>query len=273
MPASALGLALAAAFGHAVWNLLLARARDPEAATAIAMLIGVGVFAVPAAVTWEVEEAVWPYVLASALFELAYIALLAAAYRRSELSLVYPLARGTAPVLVLGVAALALGAPTSAFQVVGVCLVTAGVLLVRGLRREADARGVGFGLAIAACIAGYTLVDNAGIERASPLAYLELVMVGPALVYAAAVALFREPASLRAELNGGSITAGLLILLPFALFLAALDLAGAAPVAAVRETSIVIAAALGALVLKERVGALRMAGAVLVAGGVVLVAA
>jgi drug/metabolite transporter (DMT)-like permease len=272
MPAAALWLALAAAFGHAVWNMLLARARDPEAATAIAMVVGLALFALPAAVTWDVDISVWPYALTSSLFELAYIALLAAAYRASELSLVYPLARGVAPVLVLLVGVAALGAATSAAQVVGVCLVTAGVLFVRGLGRQPDRRGVAFGLAIAACIAAYTLADNAGVERASPLAYLELVMVLPALGYAAGVVAFRGTAAVRAELNGSSLAAGVLILLPFSLALAALDLAPAAPVAAVRETSIVVAAALGALVLKERVGFSRMAGAVLVAAGVALVA-
>jgi drug/metabolite transporter (DMT)-like permease len=272
MPATALGFALAAAFGHAVWNLLLARARDPEAATAIAMVIGLVLFALPAALTWDVEPAVWPFALTSSLFELVYVALLAAAYRVSELSLVYPLARGVAPVLVLLVGVAVLGAGTSAAQVLGVCLVTAGVLLVRGLGRQPDRRGVGFGLAIAACIAAYTLADNAGVEHASPLAYLELVMMVPALGYAAGVLAVRGTAAVRAELNASSLAAGVLILLPFSLALAALDLAPAAPVAAVRETSIVVAAALGALVLKERVGLLRMAGAVLVASGVALVA-
>src|SRR5438067_850327 len=104
MPVTALVLALTAAFVHALWNLLLARARDTEAATAVALLVAVVAFAPVAAVAWRVDWAVWPFVVATGAFELAYFALLAAAYRRSELSLVYPLARGTAPVLVLGLA-------------------------------------------------------------------------------------------------------------------------------------------------------------------------
>jgi drug/metabolite transporter (DMT)-like permease len=272
VPTAALVLALTAAVGHAVWNMLLARAGDPEAATAVAMLVGVAAFALPAAVDWHVQASVWPFVLGSSLFELVYIALLAAAYRHSELSLVYPLGRGVAPVLVLVVGAAALGAGTNAEQAVGVCLVAAGVLLVRGPRRDADPRGLVFGLAIAACIAGYTLIDNSGVERASALAYLELVMILPAFGYAAIVTGFRGRTALRAAVNGASIVAGLLILTPYALFLFALDLAAAAPVAAVRETSIVVATALGALVLGERVSRARWAGAFLVAGGVALVA-
>jgi len=272
VPTTALVLALAAAVGHAVWNMLLARARDPEAATAIAMLVGLAAFAVPAAVDWHVDSSVWPYVAGSSTFELVYIALLAAAYRQSELSLIYPLGRGVAPVLVLIVGVAALGTGSSAAQAAGVCLVGSGVLLVRGPRRGADARGASLGLAIAGCIAAYTLIDNSGIERASALSYLELVMIVPAFGYAGIVLALRGSTALRAEVNVGSVVAGLLILTPYCLFLIALRLAPAAPVAAVRETSIVVATALGALVLKERVGRGRWAGAALVAAGVALVA-
>ena len=228
MPAAALAFALAAAGFHALWNLLLARARDVEAAAAVALLTAEIVFAPVAVVVWHVDAGVWPWLVGSGLFELAYFALLATAYRLAPLSVVYPVARGGAPVLVLLVSVVALGTATSARQVLGVCLVVAGVLLVRGLGR-ADAAGFVFGAAIACCIAGYTLVDKHGIAHANPVTYLELSMVVPTLVYAGAVA-------------------------------------------AVRETSVVVAAALAALVLRERVTAWRFAGACLVAGGIALLA-
>ena len=101
MPPEALALALGAAALHALWNLLLAREEDTEAATAIALLTVVIVLILPAALTWRVEAAAVPYVVGSAALELAYFALLAGAYRRHELSLVYPVARGLAPVLVM----------------------------------------------------------------------------------------------------------------------------------------------------------------------------
>jgi drug/metabolite transporter (DMT)-like permease len=273
MPASALGLVLAAAFVHALWNILLARARDTEAATALAIVVGVVVFAPAAILTWDVEAEVWPYVVGSTTFELAYIALLAAAYTRSELSLVYPIARGVAPVLVLIVGVTALGAGSSAAQAAGVCLIALGVLLVRGRRRDADARGVGLGLAIAACIATYTLIDNAGVEHAEPLPYLILVMTPAALVYAGAILWLRGPGSLRAEMNVSTLAAGVASLSSYALALAALQLAAAAPVAAVRETSVVIAAVLAWTILKEPVGFARLGGAVLVAAGIALLGA
>ena len=271
MPVSALVLALAAAFVHALWNLLLARARDPEAATAVALVVAVVAFGPVAAAVWDVQGRVWPFLVGTAAFELLYFALLAAAYRRAELSLVYPLARGTAPVLVLVLGIAALGAATSWRQAAGVCLVGAGVLLVRGLRRTAEATGVLFGLAIAGCIAAYTLIDKHGVRYATPIAYLELAMIPPTLAYAVGVATLKGVPALRAEANASSVVAGVATFGGYALVLAALQRASAASVAAVRETSVVIAAVLAGAILKERVGPERLTGAVLVAGGVTLI--
>ncbi len=270
MPASAFLLALGAALVHALWNLLLARARDPEAAAAVALLSAVALFAPVLAFAWELEATAWPYIAASSALELVYFALLGAAYRRAEVSVVYPLARGVAPVLVLVVGALALGAETNAAQALGVCLVGLGVLLVRGLRRPAGAAGVLFGLAIACSIAAYTLVDDEGIRFANAVTYLELTLIAPALGYAAGLAWLRGGAALRAEARLVSVGVGVGMWVAYGLVLAALARAEAAPVAAVRETSIVIATVGAALFLHEPVGRSRLAGAVAVAVGVAL---
>ena len=123
---------------------------------------------------------------------------------------------------------------------------------------------------IAVCIAGYTLLDDRGIEHADAIAYLELVVGIPGLVYLAAIwrrrgerpsarrcgrRPSRPPQRLRSRTSSSSL---------------AFDLAKAAPVAAVRETSVVIAVALAAIFLHERVGTARLAGAVLVVAGVAL---
>ena len=270
MPPSAFLLALAAAFLHALWNLLIARARDTEAATAVVVVVAVVVFAPVAALTWQVDSAAWPYIAASSCCHLVYFSLLAAAYRGSELSLVYPLARGLAPVLVLVVGVAALDAETTAVQALGVCLVGLGVLLVRGLGRPAGWTGVLFGLAIACSIAAYTLVDDRGIRYANAVTYLELILIVPAIGYALGIAWFKGGRALRAELRPASVVAGLGMWIAYGLVLAALARAEAAPVAAVRETSIVIATVGAALFLHERVGPSRLAGAVLVAVGVAL---
>ena len=133
MPLAAFALALGSAFLHALWNVLLARERDTEAATAVAMCASVLAFAPVAVATWDVDSRVWPFVAVTAVLQLTYFALLATAYRRAEISFVYPVARGVAPVIVLLVAVVALGVGASVAQAAGVVLVGLGVLLVRGL--------------------------------------------------------------------------------------------------------------------------------------------
>jgi drug/metabolite transporter (DMT)-like permease len=270
VPTSALAFALAAAAVHALWNLLLARARDVRAATAVALVVAEIVFAPVTAATWRVEAAVWPYLVASGALQLLYFALLATAYGRAPLSVVYPLARGTAPVLVLVVGVAALGRGTSWGQALGVCLVGSGVVLVRGLGQAAAATGVLFGLALAACIAAYTLVDKRGVAHAGPIPYLELSMLAPTLVFALVTLRARVAATVRAAIGWETVVAGLATFGAYALVLAALQRASAASVAAVRETSVVITALLARPLLNERVGPLRVLGAALVAGGVAL---
>jgi drug/metabolite transporter (DMT)-like permease len=270
VPATALGLALAAACVHALWNVLLARARDPEAATAVALVVSIVAFAPVAALTWDAELDVWPFTIGTGALQLVYFVLLAAAYRRSSLSLVYPVARGVAPVLVLVASVAILGKSTSGGQAAGVLLVGAGVLLVRGIGRHAEAGGIAFGLAIASCIAAYTLVDKRGLRHAAPITYLELSMIAPALLYACAIMRIKGREALSAELGPPTLAAGLATFGAYALVLAALQRASAASVAAVRETSVVLTALLAVGVLRERVSPARLAGAALVAGGVAL---
>jgi drug/metabolite transporter (DMT)-like permease len=228
------------------------------------MLCGCVAFAPVAVITWDVSSGAWPYVALSALFELVYFALLALAYARGEMSAVYPLARGSAPVIVLVVSVAFLGVSASAGAVVGVLLVAVGVVLVRG----GSFTDAWLAVAVGAAIAGYTLLDNAGLAFAGPLPYLELVLVAPALVYAGSVG--------RDRVVGGFgwrvVVAGIGMFGAYALTLGALRLAAAAPVAAVRETSIVVGVALGALVLRERVGWARFAGALVIVAGVAAIA-
>jgi drug/metabolite transporter (DMT)-like permease len=269
MPTSALALALAAAFVHALWNVLLARAENVYAATAIALLTAEVVFAIPAFLWWDVDRSVWPFLVASAALQLLYFALLVTGYSRAPVSVVYPISRGVAPVLVLVIGVLALGHATSAGQVAGVCLVGAGVLLVRGSRTGVG-RGVAFGLVIACVIATYTLVDKRGVEHAGALPYLELSMLAPALLYAVVVARVQGGDALRNELRVRTFVAGIATFAAYCLVLLALQRAPAAPVAAVRETSVVVTALLAARYLAEPVHWPRIAGAGAVAGGIAL---
>jgi drug/metabolite transporter (DMT)-like permease len=282
MSGGALALALGAAFLHALWNVLLAGTRDSVAATGALLLFGVVLLA-PAALVLggELSSEALPYVAASVVFELAYFVLLARAYRGGELGLVYPVARGSAPVVVLVVAvALGLGKGVSWLAALGVVLVAAGVLLLglssvgRHLHRidvqdSPHSRDLVLALAIGAAIAGYTLVDSEGLDHADPLPYLLLVAAVCAVAYNGALLAGGRARELRAELTPRMLGTAAATVASYAMVLAALQMAAAAPVAAVRESSIVIAALMAWLFLGEE---RRLGGAVVVAAGVGLIA-
>lgn len=252
---------------HAVWNLLLAGARDSQAFAAIVLLVGAVVGAPAAALFWEFERAGWPFLVATSALELTYFSLLAYAYTHAELSVVYPLARGLAPILVLAGAVAFTGAGTTPRQVAGVLLVASGILLVRGPRRG---RGALLAVLIAGMIASYTVVDKHGVQYVSPLAYLEIMSAATGLAYAGWIVFDRGAGPLRAELNRRSIAAGVGTFVAYACVLWALKLASAASVAAVRESGVLVATVLAAVYLHERVTAWRLGGAVLVVAGVAL---
>lgn len=269
MPLSAVALALGAAVLHAGWNVLLAGSRDTESSTAGMLVWGTILLAVPALITGGVSDEAVPFIAGSAVLELLYFVLLARAYGGGELSVVYPVARGSAPVVVLVFSAIALEESVPAGAVVGVLAIAAGVLLVglgavpfRFARESAQPpRDLLFGLAIGVVIASYTLVDSEAVEHADPIAYLALVVAPCALVYPL-VTKTQPDLGARTALTGAATFGA------FLMVLAAFRLAPAAPVAAVRETSVVIAALFAAVFLHEAVGVRRMAGAVCVAAGV-----
>jgi drug/metabolite transporter (DMT)-like permease len=230
------------------------------------------VFALPAALTWRIEAGAWPYIAASAALELAYFALLAAVYARADYSFAYPIARGSAPVIVLLISVTVLGVPVGLAAAAGVLAVTAGVLLVRGIGRAApDTASLILALGVGACIAGYTLSDDHGVRHAAALPYFQVVLVLSAIPYVAAVAYTRGSTALLEAVDRRSVPAGVAMVGAYVLVLAALERADAAPVAALRETSVVMAAAGAAIVGRERVPARRIAGAVLVVAGVALI--
>jgi drug/metabolite transporter (DMT)-like permease len=257
---------------HAAWTLLLANAPDSETATAAALAIAVAVFAPFAVLSWDVGAAAVPYLALSAVFELGFFATLGLALRSGHVSLVYPLSRGVAPVLVLAVSVVALGVHVSALQAAGVAVVVTGVLLVRGLDGAASARDTGLALACGACIAGYTLTDSYGLRHAAPVPYLECVLVLTILVYLPVMTRLKGAPAIAAAVRPRIAVAALCIFGAYALVLAALQLAPAAPVAALRETSVVFATAYAALVLGEPAGRRRLVGAVVVVAGISVLA-
>jgi uncharacterized membrane protein len=269
MPISALVLALGSAALHALWNLLLGRARDLQAATAATFVLALALALPFAVVWWNADPSVWPYALASTLLEIVYVLALVHAYRVSEISFAYPTSRGIAPVIVLAVSVAVLSHRVSLSEGAGVVLVGLGVVLVgsrRGVRVPGQA--VLVATALGATIAAYTLVDRAGIQRAGALTYFVLTLAGPCLAYPPLVG----ARAMRAALDRSVLVAAVANLGSFTLGLLALRYGSAASVLAVRSSSVVIATLLAARLLSEDVSHRRLAGSVLVFAGVVLLA-
>ena len=251
-----------------MWNLLLGRARDVQAATAATFLVSVAIALPFAAIWWRADASVWPWALASTLLEVVYVIALALAYRGGEVSFVYPLTRGIAPVIALGFGAVALGHGVSATEVVGVVLVGVGVIGVRGIGVRGDALALLLTATISTTIAAYTLVDRVGIHRSGAFTYFVLTLAGPCLIYPPLVGARK----IRAAIGWPIVAAAIANLGSFVLGLLALRHGSAASVLAVRSLSVVIATALAARVLSERVSRTRLAGSVLVFAGIALLA-
>ena len=220
---------------------------------------------------FDAEWAVWPFIVVTSLLQLLYFALLATAYRKAELSFVYPVARGVAPAIVLVVSVVALGHGTSVAQVAGVVLVGAGVLLVRGLRRPADPHALAFALGDRLCDRLLHAARQARDHTREP-DHVPRAEHGPgrARIRRRAALVVKGGARVRAELAPRPSLAGIASFAAYALVLAALERASAASVAAVRETSVVMATVFAAVVLHEQVSRWRAIGSVLVVAGIAL---
>ena len=264
MPAAAIAATLVAAVIHATWNVAVSRAPDSERRMRAASVWAVVLLAPIAALTWEASAAVIPFMAASAAVHSVYFLGLGRAYRDQDVDVVYAVSRGTGPVLVLLAGLLVLDEPVSLQAGAGVVAVALGVASLRLAGGHATGAGVLAGLAIGVTIAGYTLLDAEGVERADPAAFLlgvltpmALLCLGLLLRAEGAVAELRLPAA--AATGAGMIGAYLLVLW-------ALQQAPAAPVAALRETSILLVALAAGLG-----GGRRVAAAALVCAGVALV--
>jgi drug/metabolite transporter (DMT)-like permease len=217
-----------------------------------------------------------PFLLASVALHVAYTVLLLQTYRLGDFSQVYPIARGTSPLVVTVIAALFLAERPSPAQVVGILTICAGLgsLALRRRRLTRDERpAVAAAFATGLVIAAYTAVDGVGVRRSgNSIAYVGwlVVLYGPPVPLLALVLRGRALLSevRRAAVPG--VLAGALSVLAYGLVLYAQTRAALAPIAALRETSIVIGAVIGALFFRERFGRARIVAAVLVVIGILL---
>jgi drug/metabolite transporter (DMT)-like permease len=291
---------LAAAVTHATWNAIAHGIKDQTLAFA---LIGVGGIAasIPLVIVAALpRSAAWPYLLASVAIHVFYNLLLMQCYRLGEFSQVYPLARGISPLVVTILAAAFVHEHLALPQIGGVAIISAGLAFLvfagRRTRAEGSARGVreggappgartvvvpgkqsrgaflaavGTGLTIAA----YTTVDGVGVRlSASPVGYIGWLMVLESLCVPLFAAVRRRDVLLkqprRILLSG--LAAGALSVLAYGLVLWAQTRGALAPIAALRETSVIFGAIIGTLVFREPFGRARITATVLVAAGIVL---
>ncbi|MFQ5995113.1 MAG: EamA family transporter [Acidiferrobacterales bacterium] len=272
-----IAIVLASAVMHAIWNAVVKVGDD----RLMSMAVAIGVTALLAPLLLLVgpapAPASWKFILLSALLNNAYFLFLIEAYRVGDLSHAYPLARGSAPLLVaVGSVAFA-GEQLSVVELIGVGLVSGGIASLLfsadyGLR--GGWRSIVYPLATGVMIASYTVVDGIGVRLSgNPAAYIGWLFVffaGPILLLAAlrrrtqAITFLRlswKPAAIAGVLNFGS----------YGLAIWALSLGAMAHVSALRETSVIIGAWIGTRVLGEPFGWQRVMSAAIVAAGVILI--
>lgn len=272
MPTLPLLLALTAAVMHAAWNLFLKDSEDRISVVTLLGLIG-GLLYLPWVLAVEgLPTGVWDHVLASAAIHATYYLFLAIAYSRIDFSVAYPVARGVAPLLVALGGWVFLGDHVGAGEWVAIAVIAAALI---GLAWTSDVwDGLPWAVGTGVAIAIYTIIDAAAARE-----------TGEALTYTVTLtalsSLFLLPVALRHRGLSGLVAAArtrpvalggaaLLNIGAYALVLIAATRAPVGMVAAVRESSVVIGAVAGVVLLSEPFGRRRVVGAAAVAAGVVL---
>ncbi|MFB6982857.1 EamA family transporter [Streptomyces scopuliridis] len=267
---------LIAALTHASWNALAHTIKDQLVAFT---LIGGGaavIGAVLACFTPLPHRAAWPYLVVSALLHIGYQALLMRSFSLGDFGQMYPIARGTAPLVVTVLAAVFVGESLDAWQAAGVVVASAGLVGlalwgIRGSGSRPHWPALLAALATGLSIAAYTVVDGVGVRNSgSPLGYIAWLMIleGATIpAYALYARRGRLLAQLRPHAARGLLGAAL-SMLAYGLVLWAQTRAALAPIAALRESSIIVGAAIGAVFFKERFGTPRIAAAGLMVVGI-----
>jgi drug/metabolite transporter (DMT)-like permease len=268
------GLVILSAVAHATWNALMKSAGDRTMTMVAIRVVGLvlGLVALPF-VDWP-AAAGWKWLILTALVQFGYYALLIRTYDIGDMSVVYPLARGLAPVLTTVAAFLAIGEDLSPSQMAAVALISLGIMAL-SVGAGASRAAVGFALATGTSVAAYSFLAGMGVRRGGTVlgfqAWLEIVngvaMVGFALLMRRAQ--FVDYARRHA---GTGLLAGVLSVVGFLAYLVAAQRLPLGPITALRETSVIFGAVIGTLVLKEGFGRRRIAAASLVVLGIAVLA-
>jgi drug/metabolite transporter (DMT)-like permease len=269
-------LVLVSAVLHAAWNALIKASDDGWLTTAVVFASGslVCLFLLPAVEVPDRES--WPYLVVGALLHNVYVTFLVLSYRFGDLSHVYPIARGTSPLLVALLSERVIGETIAPSELLGTTLISVGLLSLafdRSVSTPRGRRAVLFAVLTGVWITGYTMVDAMGVRRAGapgPIAYLVWLQALEAFPFVTVTVAMRRrdlPAFLHRS-GARAAIGGLLATLGYSLVLWAYSVAPIAPIAALRETSTILAAGIGTLVLGEPFGRRRLLAAGLVVAGV-----
>jgi drug/metabolite transporter (DMT)-like permease len=273
MPWEAVAAALAAALLHAAWNAALKAGNDRLLDAALLFAVAGTVGLVSTLFAPAMPAGAWLWVGLTSLLHLPYVYYLARAYELGELSHVYTIARGLPPLMITALAAVTVGEVPTPLAVAGVALISAGILTV-GMSPGAHLQGTLIAGIVAVTIALYSVSDGIGVRTAgSALAYNGWVFFGVGLTTVAmALALRGGRAAVRyARVNWRrAVVGGALAFVSYGLVLWAMTLAPIAGVSAFRETSVVFASFIGMIFFGEAAGARRIAGALIVALGAVV---
>lgn len=279
----ALLLVLTGAVLHATWNLSAKRAADGDTVAFVWLmsLVSTALTLPFAFASWAVDPPplgvlAWVAVAASGVVHGVYFLLLQHGYRRGDLSVVYPVARGTGPLFAVVAAVVLLGERPGVAGALGIAAVLTGIVLVSGLPAAAGrgtdrAAGVGWGTVTGLWIATYTVIDAWAVTSLSlsPFVFFFLSLAVTATVLAPFA--LRNRSSVGVEWRQSRrqvLTVGVLSPVAFTLVLFAMTLAPLAYVAPLREVSMMIGVFYGAWLLHERVTASRLAGVACMIAGV-----
>ncbi|MBO0675877.1 EamA family transporter [Mycolicibacterium sp. S2-37] len=261
---------------HAVWNSLAHNVSDRLVGFALIGLVDcVGGAAMVAAAGLPPGGA-WPFIVASAMLHVVYNLMLLASYQLGEFSQMYPLARGTSPWVVALVSVLVLGDDLPLAELAGILLVSGGLIALvfaGGRPRRTDLPALAAATVTGLTIAAYTVVDGVGVTQAPLFAYTGwmFLLQGPPI---AIIAIARRRRALIPALCASAasgVAGGVISIAAYTIVLWAQTSGALAAVAALRETSIIFGALIGAWFLGERMGHRRAVAAAIVLAGVMLI--
>ena len=279
MTLSVIALVLAAALLHASWNALLKSSHDRLASLSL-MTLGAGLGAIPLVLwrPWPQAES-WFYILLSGLLHTGYNLFLIRAYRIGDFGQSYPIARGSSPLLVALGAAVFAGEQLGIYTVIGIALVSLGIVSLanlRAMRRREHLSGPLAALATGAFIAAYTITDGIGARLAGDaIAYAGWLFVADSIPLALLYQYKhgRSPVVLSHKDTWIGLAGGVMSLLDYGIVIWAVTLAPMGMVSALRETSVLFALLIGTLFLGEKLTLRRVLSCAVIAAGAIVLGA